>query len=124
MLRVFLITVFTGIFFCNADAQEISSSDRIQEKVILYLPTATKAQLDNLADEFTKHKQIKKAVYVPGEHKCLLIDVKPDNEIIFYSDIMKIVCSQIPLKDMVLKTPSAYNEIYGKGDNGAFTTLK
>lgn len=124
MYRFFLIAFFAVIFSCNSYAQVMSTTDAIVDKVVLYIPAAGKAQLDNLAVEFEKYSQIKKAYFVAGQHNCLLIDMKPDNNLHFYGDIMKIVSLQIPLPDMILKTPLAYDEIYSKGDSVDLVTLK
>lgn len=124
MFRIILIAFFAVILSGNSYSQVMSPSDAIVDKVVLYIPNASKAQLDNLAIEFGNYTQIKKAYYVANQHNCLLMDVKPDNNIRFYGDLMKIVSLQIPLPEMILKTPLAYSEIYGKGDNDKIVTLK
>lgn len=124
MLRSFLVIFFVMFFFAPVVSQQISSGDLIQDKVILYLPNATKSQLDNVAAELEKHPQIKNAVYVPGVHHCLLMEIRPDNNIKFFGDAMKIVTMHIPVNEIILKTPSAYAEIYGKGNDGSYVTLK
>ena len=124
MIRLFFISLFMIFSLSSIKAQQVSPTDVIQNNVILFLPNATKGQLDNLSFEFEKYHQIKKAVYVPGNHKCLAIETKPDNNIRFYSDIIKIVSAHIPLSEIKLKTPEAYTEIYGKGDNNTFITVK
>lgn len=123
MARIFTFLMFS-LFAFASQAQEVTPNDRIQEKVILYLPNHTKAQLENLGEDFKKYRQIKTAVFVPNEHNCLLLDIKTDNEIQFYSDIIKIVSAQIPFSDIKLKTPAAYDQINGKGDNNSFIILK
>lgn len=119
-----LFSLVLLLSFITSKAQDVSPTDRIQDKVILYLPTYTKTQLDNLADVFKNVHQIKKAIFIPNQHNCLVMDVKPDKDIQFYSDIIKLVSAQFNLNDIKLKTPDAYDAINGKGDNGAFTTLK
>lgn len=123
-----IITLFCLLFtFFGLNAQEVSPTDKIIDKVVLYLPNHTKSQLDNLATNFATIPQITKAVFVKEKHNCLLIDVQPDNAIQFYSDIIKLVSMQFPLNEIKLKTPAAYTEIFGKGDNGntiKFTTIK
>lgn len=124
MLRFIYLFIFTFFLLGNSKAQQVTSTDVIQDKVIFYLPNATKAQLDNLTLEFEKYSQIKSAVYVPGIHHCLLMEVRPDNNLKFFSDAMKIVIMHIPMNEIILKTPSAYAEIYGKGNDGSYVTIK
>jgi hypothetical protein len=123
MIRIISLFFFLS-FVLKANAQEITPNDRIQEKVILYLPNHTKAQLENLGEDLKKIRQIKTAVFAPSEHNCLLLDIKTDNEIQFYSDIIKIVSARIPFNEIKLKTPAAYDQINGKGDNNTFIILK
>lgn len=123
MLKHVLIFIFCCLFVFSK-AQQIQSTDAIQNKAVIVLPSVSKAQLELLKTEFAKFKQIKKAVFVYKVHNCLLLEINPSNEIIFYSDLMKIISQHVALKDIILKESKAYDEIYSNDFEGNAFILK
>ncbi|MBL7909532.1 MAG: hypothetical protein JNJ41_00590 [Bacteroidia bacterium] len=124
MNRYILILIFLIIsIFSKSQIEQIYESDSLESKVVLYIPTATNAQLTNLQAEFANQTQIETAVFIFQSHNCLLIDLATVNnpKFIRYAELVKFVSQFINYKDIHIKTTTAYSEIKAAQDATSFT---
>lgn len=118
MLKKFILFFLVVAAFC-CKAQEIKPADLIPQKSVIVIPDISTTQLDALKNEFEKHQEIIAATYIYKNHNCLLVTMGNNNKLKFYGDLLKIiqVATNITSEKIFLKTPLAYEEIMGKGDD-------
>ncbi len=124
MNRHILLLIFLIIsIFSKSQIEQIYESDSLESKVVLYIPTATNAQLTNLQAEFVNQTQIETAVFIFQSHNCLLIDLTTVNnpKFVRYAELVKFVSQFINYKDIHIKTTAAYSEIKAAQDATSFT---
>ena len=101
-----------------------SETDSLKNRAIIVLPSVTLSQLDDLKTEFAKYSQIQKAVFIYGNHNCLLIDLAnvANPSFISYSDLIKIMCLTVSHNQIFIKDWKAYDEIYKRSfDDTSFS---
>lgn len=111
-----LLFLFLMVITLNNYGQtnyDISETDSLPNKIVLYLPTADNARLNLLKNEFTNYSQIEKAVYYFQDNNALLIEFSSSvsSRLIYYADIVKVVSQVIPRDEIRIKTPISYSEI-------------
>lgn len=111
-----LLFLFLMVITLNNYGQtnyDISETDSLPNKIVLYLPTADNARLNLLKNEFTNYSQIEKAVYYFQDNNALLIEFSSSvsSRLIYYADIVKVVSQVIPRDEIRIKTPISYTEI-------------
>lgn len=124
MNRYILILSFLIIsFISKSQIEPIYESDSLTTKVVLYIPTATNAQLANLQAEFANQTQIEAAVFIFQSHNCLLIDLATVNspKFVRYAELVKFISQYLNYKDIHIKTTTAYTEIKAAQNSSSFT---
>jgi hypothetical protein len=122
--NILLLSFLIISFISRSQTEAIPLSDFLQTQVVLYVPTATSGQLNNLQTEFANQPQIDAAVFI-SPHNCLLINMGVVNNprFIHYAELVKLISQYINYKEIYVKTPTAYNEIMNS-PNTTSTTLK
>lgn len=118
MFKKFIL-FFLVVAAFNSNAQEINSGDLIPQKSVIVIPDISTTQLVALKNEFEKHQEIISATYIYKNHNCLLVTMGDNNVLKHYGDLLKIiqVATNITSQQMFLKTPLAFEEIMGMGDD-------
>ena len=109
-LAIIWLVAFAGLAQTNQDYKE---TDKLESRVVLYMPTADNNKLTLIKNEFLKYPQIQSAVYFYQNHNALLIEFADVVNPTFttYSDIIKLIAHGIPSEEVLIKTPFAYDEI-------------
>ena len=126
MGRSLILFIFLLIGF-SAKSQSFTENDSLISKVVIVLPNVTSAQLNSVKTEFAKYAQIQKAVFVYGNHNCLLVDLNMNlntPSFIYYRELIKIMCASINPADIKIKTPVAYSEISNAVNDSKSTVIK
>jgi len=124
MRALFFIVVFV-LGLGQLNAQEISENDSLPSRFILILPTADNSKLTLIKNEFAKYPQIQSAVFVYKNHNALLIEMADmvNTRLVYYREIMKVVTHGVKYEEILIKHPSAYEQVIGDAESNSSTFI-
>lgn len=107
----FILFVLIGCFKLNA--QEISENDSLPSRFILILPTADNTKLTAVKNALQDNQQVLSAVFVYKNHNALLVELADvvNPKLIYYREIMKLVAHGFKYEEILIKDPSAFDQI-------------
>lgn len=122
-MRVIFSILFILTSFLNLSAQEISENDSLPTRFILILPTADNTKLTAVKNAIQDNQQVQSAVFVYKNHNALLIELAEvvNPKLVYYREIKKIVAHGFKYEEILIKDPSAFDQIKGDVEDSIST---
>lgn len=125
--KICLTIIFlTALFYQGKSQNGEAINDTLPSRVILVLENISTQKLDDLKNILIDIPEITDALFVSNTHQCLIadVDLNAGNEITSYHDLMKRIHKAYPYRDIKIKSPEAFDDIFKSTGNNQMNVLK